>query len=307
VTNVSGYAIPENRPKASAFESFLDRHAQALRIVKNRASLSAWHREFVPAWTSRAREFAAEANTTYGLGPPQTLRPEVGYLAVESASRGASRSRPTYVLVSVNPGWDTQTSKREQALKGCPLRGPYDVEQYERFRRAYFPEWRERVGAPTSPRKGLWWSNALAFLHAVAGVEPMRAPWQGHPDVDVIGWELWPFHSASDGLSHASASSWPLQRFAGESLRAALRVPSAGVVVASPVGFELLRGQLHAECELGFETRVDNVFCMGLTHRPTGRRVVAARRQLFSRWGKPSSETRANIAARFRAYLNGGE
>ncbi len=289
-------------PRAD-FASFLDQHAEALRAVKDRASLSAWHRAFVPAWTSRASELAAAANEAFDLAAPHDVQADVGYLAVECAAAGDAQKRLGYVLVSVNPGWNAATAAHEQSAKGCVVGKPCDVAQYERFRTSYFPAWQELVARPAGLGPNRWWSSAMQFLHGVAGVGITAHARVPHPAVDVIGWELWPFHATSDGLSEASTQSWSLQRFAGESLRAALRMPSHGVVVASRTGFELLRGQLHAELDLGFETRIHDIFCMGLTHRPTGRRVVAVRRQLFAGWGKTRTGTRDAMIDRFREFL----
>ncbi len=285
------------------FSRFLDQHADALRAVHDRPSLSAWHQAFVAAWTPRGSELAAAANTEFDLAAAHEVQAEVGHLAVESASEGVSRAPHSYVLVSVNPGWNAATAAHEQAAKGCVIGKPCDVAQYERFRTSYFPAWQELVAKPAGLGPNQWWSSATQFLRGVAGVGAAAHARAPHFAVDVIGWELWPFHSTSDGLSEASTRSWSLQRFAGESLRAALRLPSHGVVVASRTGFEFLRGQLHAEFDLGFETRIDDIFCMGLTHRPTGRRVAAVRRQLFSGWGRTRTETREAMIHRFRAFL----
>ncbi len=291
------------------FASFLNRHADALSTVKDRSSLSTWHRQFAHAWASNARALADEANKTLHLAKEQRLVADVGYLAVESALQPASSERQTYILVSTNPGWNEQTSARERKQKGYSARttasAPVDLDQYERFRSHFFPEWHERVIAPTSVGNGAWWTRANRFLHEVAGVEHPGVAGQWHASLDAIGWELWPFHSASDGLTAASSSSWPLQRFAGESLRAALRMPSKGVVVASRAGFDILRGQLHSECHLEFERHVGDVFCMGVTHRPTRRRVVSVRRQIFSRWGVLSKIDQRQVVALCREFIEG--
>lgn len=305
MTNRSGSKRSRDVAKAprADFAFFLDQRAEALRAVKDRTSFSAWHRAFVPAWTSRASELAAAANEAFDLAAPHDVQADIGYLAVECAPASDAQKHLGYVLVSVNPGWNAATAAHEQAAKGCVIEKPCDVAQYERFRTSYFPAWQEQVATPAGLGPNRWWSSATQFLHGVAGVVDAPHTRASQPAVDVIGWELWPFHSKSDGLSAASVCSWSLQRFAGESLRAALRMPSHGVVVASRTGFELLRGQLHAEFDLGFETRIDDIFCMGLIHRPTGRRVVAARRQLFSGWGRTRTETREAMIHRFREFL----
>ena len=130
------------------------------------------------------------------LGALGDDRPDI--LAVE---RAGARPGPTWILLSANPGWNDITSQNERDAKGDG--GVFDPEAYQAFRTAFFPRWWDEVMLGHRPRGASWWDRALSFVHEVAGHTRPAGRMSLHPELDVIGWELWPFHSKRDGLTGA--------------------------------------------------------------------------------------------------------
>ena len=282
-------------------ERFLKRHSDALASVRDRRSLSAWHRAFAAEWSAQADALSAALNVEFDLGGPFAIRPDVGYIAVERREAERSNARTRLLLVSANPGWHEVTNPVEARLKhgdGASL----DAESYESFRTEFFPRWYGEVMQPHRPRGAAWWNHARIFLHEVAGLAPPKGTCSFAPELDVIGWELWPFHSTGDGLTgavfeRADDSPSGLVDFAKASLRAACRMDVDGLVIASAAGFDLFLEHLADDFEQGPHQTIGKIECAAFRDRETGRPVVAVRRQLFSGFGVPSRVTRHAIAA----------
>lgn len=242
----------------STFLDFVRQHGSALEGVRDRAGVAVWHDAFARAWGARARGLAADANLVlrFPAGSPCRIQPDVGYLAVQTAA--APRAR-RWMLVSLNPGWHATGSAKERSAKGQRLGSEaggseeggaapdgVDIAAYERFRTRFFPCYPKMVGEGCR-----WWVSALRFLHDAARL-PLPERVDGrlplHEELDVTGWELWPFHSDKDGLSGLAerddAPGRALTAFATQSLLAACRVAEVEdrqVVVASAKGRRLLR------------------------------------------------------------------
>ncbi|MCB9759145.1 MAG: hypothetical protein H6739_04835 [Alphaproteobacteria bacterium] len=270
-------------------EEFLKERGEALVQVNDRTTLAAWHQAFAERWGPRASRLACSANGVFGLDGDRQVRDDVGYLAVEAAR---PRKSSPYVLISVNPGWSEQTSRLQRPLMGQgPGDGSIDPERYEAFRRAAFPRWMNEVVSKVGRSRGAWWNNALNFLHRVAGLQPPGGMAELRPELDVIGWELWPMHSRRDGLTAAARRAPVLRDFAVASIDAALRMPSQAVVLASTAGFELVEGEMGDRFERLDGATIGGIRVARFRSRSTGRVLHAIRRQLFSGFGVPPRAT----------------
>jgi hypothetical protein len=285
----------------TSIERFLKRQSDALGSVRDRRSLSDWHRAFATEWSGQADLLSAALNAEFDLGGPFAIRPDVGYIAVERREAERSNARMRLLLVSANPGWHEVTNPIEARLKHGDS-ASIDAESYERFRTEFFPRWYAEVMQPHRPRGAAWWNHARIFLHEVAGLAPPNGTCSLAPELDVIGWELWPFHSTRDGLTgavfeRAEDSPSALVEFAKASLRAACCMDVDGLIIASSAGFDLFVEHLADNFEHGAKETIGKIECAAFRERETGRQVVAVRRQLFSGFGVPSRTTRREIAA----------
>ena len=277
------------------FQAFLNQRAQQLQQVNNRASLADWHTAYAEAWCPDASALAASANRTLGLAGDFAIRDELGYLAVESARQ--DKAEQTWLLLSVNPSWEEAPNALERRLKGQgDGDGGVNVADYQGYRSQYFPRWYNETKRPTGGG-GTWWNKALNFLHDCAGL-PRAAGMVGRdPRLDVIGWELWPLHSPKDGLTQNIGND-ALRGFAAASVAAALRVMQSeqrpgGLVLASPVGFDLLPMLAIPGLVPGQAAWVGGIQVRRYTYET--RTIATIRRQMFAAW--LSAETTGALAA----------
>jgi hypothetical protein len=201
------------------------------------------------------------------------------------------------VLLSANPGWTEAINGQERKLKGQGADdGPIDFERYEEYRTRFFPRWYEIVKR-VHPSKGMWWNLALNFLHQVAGFPHRPRMCDRDPRLAVVGWELWPLHSTSDGLSAAMKKVPLLKEFARASLAAAIRFPSDGVVIASSAGFTLVDDLDPSGKGLRLVQRgeIGGIQVRRYAHEVTGREISVIRRQLFA--DLVPAATRRDLAA----------
>ena len=269
---------------------FLEKHGSSLQNVRDDASRARWHRDFAADWGPHAKALAASANATYGLSGDVSVQSDLGYLVAESApDRQAER---TLILLSANPGWVQALNAVERGLKGqSGADGTVDLGAYERYRTQFFPRWYNEVIWPAAWQRGMWWNNALNFLHKLAGIPVPPRMCQLDPRLRVLGWELWPMHSARDGLSGAATLDPTLKEFAKQSILAALRTPCAAVIVASAAGFDMLE-ELKASGHLEVRrATIGGVEVTSWAGAEGGADVFAVRRQLFAGWSRPNRET----------------
>jgi hypothetical protein len=312
------------------FRTFLADQAKALDDVHDRPTLAAWHRRFATEWTKDARALAASANGLLRLTGDYAVRDDLGYLAVERQPK-EGRSEP-WILLCANPGWVAESNALERALKGQqPAEGGgVDVEAYEAYRTSFFDRWYPEVLVPSGRKNGAgWWNKGARFLHQVDDLEKPKGTMVLHRDFDVIGWDLWPFHSSRDGFSRwVAEGDQGIVAFARASLKAALRVSGTrGVIAASAAAKQIVDGLLADEPSslqsLGSRTvSVTSTLADGQERRSaatissfecgsSGRKLIVIDRQLFSNWGTPSRKLNGLIvdAVRFAARgerLEGG-
>jgi hypothetical protein len=217
------------------FPAFLQRHAENLATVSDRATLSAWHRHFATEWSREALALTTSANEHLGLTDQEVIQPDVGYLAVERRARSYESAEP-WILVAGNPGWHERANATERGIKGqASFDQALDVDAYERFRQAFFDKWYQNVIVASGRGGGPdnWWNDACRFLHELSGLEKPLGLMTLDPSFDVIGWWLWPFHSTRDGLTRSQMDERSgLRGFALASLEAALRMNGSKGVIA---------------------------------------------------------------------------
>jgi hypothetical protein len=284
---------------APLITAFLTHHAGRLSAVKDRATLATWHAAFAEEWVANSTPLADSANATFGLTDDQVIRPDVGYLAVESDEK--HKSEQTWILVSVNPGWSKSIIDKERVLKGED-QSPPNISLYQSFREQFFPRWYRDCVAPVNPRRGQWWNNALNFLHDCANLP--RRPRMADRDsrLDVIGWELWPMHSTKDGLSAlAHYQKHVLAQFARASIDAALRFQGdgprrvAGIVLASPIGFDLLATIGQTSLVMQEDRTIKGIRVRRYEDVNTRQQLWAIRRQMFSKGGMVNADVQQSI------------
>lgn len=270
-----------------SISDFLRAHAATLDQVNDGESRARWHQNFAAQWGPQAQSLATSANALYGLSGEALVQSDLGYLTAESSP--TPETERTLILLSANPGWVRELNAVERTLKGQPIGdGVVDLDKYDLYRRNFFPRWYEDVVKPINWQRGMWWNNALNFLHCVAGLTPSRKMCRLDPRLHVIGWELWPMHSARDGLTAAAQRDSTLREFAKQSIRAALRTRAEAVVIASVAGFELLEELQLDGLTGGRRGEIEGIKVRAWTGAPDRPSVFAVRRQLFAGWGRPS-------------------
>lgn len=75
------------------FVEFMKKHTTGLGRIKDKESLSKWHRQFAMEWSSNATAYAEDANALFSLSDEKEIKPDVGYLAVEAqGNKNTARS-----------------------------------------------------------------------------------------------------------------------------------------------------------------------------------------------------------------------
>ena len=266
-----------------------------LEQIHDLDSLRAFHIWFWRQWQSNTA-YANKLNEQLSLEGEVAIRNDQGYLCV---------GRPdTLVLLSMNPGFNEKTSARESEQKA-------ELNAYLNLIDNYFEVWPDKVGG-----SGRWWSNAIGFLARLGGLsdDPEGNNWnyaagtteQGNPSWRrIAGWELFPFHSTSDGFSkllerglmfpfEADSPESIVTRWAKASFRALLRTAPEEILVASKLGVALAWQVLNANESSDFsvewqsKTPFGSIPCATgkLQHKSGGQtQLYLVSRQLFSNWG----------------------
>lgn len=193
------------------------------------------------------RSVVKEINQICGLkGTNKELKPDLPTLS--------SGSQENLLIVAANPGWNETTNQKENDY--CRK----SVGNYLGFRRDFFEIYKHKVG-----KRSRWWSGAMSYIEllellpeARARVEEFKSArgaeerWKkAHERMLIGGWELIPFHSASDGLTKFAYPRrlehlW-ISKCAKAAIEAAIRINPHILMVASNAGWRLMRLQLHPE------------------------------------------------------------
>ena len=280
------------------FLNWLREISGSLKGVNDWAGLDNWHTDFAQAWEQQKAHIDT-INRTLGLTGDFQLREDTGYIAVRM---GDEHAKHTTVLVSVNPGWSDGWHQQESEMMG--VADHLDVGVYNAFRNAFLPQFQD-VMSKHSPGIASWWNHALIFAHDIHGLTrpPDGRMCRFSGELQLIGWELWPFRSRRDGLTAAAQRVPELMAFAKASLEAAARVAGKPLLVCSKAGYELVR-RMVPDAEDDYLDRIP------VCRTNVGEQSVAAiGRQLFSGFGVVSVARRrmlANwVAGREVGALNG--
>jgi hypothetical protein len=267
------------------FLNWLTQITNSLREVNDWGALDQWHTDFAQSWEHQ-RIHIDSINQILGLTGDFQLRADTGYIAVRM---GDEHANYTTVLVSVNPGWSDSWHRQESELMG--VADQLDVGRYNAFRNAFLPQFQD-VMSQYSRGIASWWNHALIFAHDIHDIE---RPADGgmcrfSPELQLIGWELWPFRSRRDGLTAAAQQVPELMAFARASLEAAARVTGKPLLICSKAGYDLVRRMMP-------DTARKNLDQIPVCRAMVGEQnVTAIGRQLFSGFGVVSVARRNMLA-----------
>lgn len=265
------------------FVEFMKKHTTGLGRIKDKESLSKWHRQFAMEWSSNATAYAEDANALFSLSDEKEIKPDVGYLAVEA--QGNKNTAPI-ILLSCNPSYDPRTSVRFSDMLGQDLEhNSLDVDKYEAFRQSFFPRYIDDIRKHCFPKASSygWWQNAMPFLHLIVEEEYLGECVLAE-ELNLIGWEIFPLRSSKDGLTPLIETNPLLKEFAVESISAALRMDSHCVIVASKVGYDLLKDRQEELDLVCLSDKGKTIAKIKVAHyrNPKGISVFAIRRQTFA-------------------------
>jgi hypothetical protein len=214
---------------------------------------------------------AAEINNSFNLRGDFELKPDLLCLNV-----GASSGM---VVLAANPGWSMEDNAREDAF--CRS----SVENYEDLIFNFFDTHPKVVG-----RRVRWWSGPINFSRELMpdycqnSNASAEQKWHAvNKSKTLGGWELFPWHSISDGISPQIKKKPWLHEFCKESILALIRLQPKIILVASKEGYDLIRWDLldsvpWSDSKIGQKTSV----AIAYTRMESGCEIVAIRRQIFA-------------------------
>lgn len=266
---------------------------------------------FVAAYTDKIREISNESdlrnlcrwlyghqaevattaesiNSTLGLRGRQALQPDLPCPFVGHQAG--------LMVLAANPGWHPDINPIEDAY--CRT----SPEAYEDLLFNFFESY-PRI----TNKRSRWWSGPMSFAPLLeSGSEKLQGSgsaasrWQAvHKSGLLGGWDLFPWHSSSDGLSPFISESVPwLYELCRASVEAVLRFNPQVLLVASKVGYQLIRRELLRDLpwrdfDLGQKIKVPIAY----TRLTSGSEVVTIGRQIFS---SPRDFTNLELFRRIR-------
>lgn len=263
-------------------QEFVEDYLSRLREIKTEADVASLYNWL---WSVRDELSAivGEFNSELDLRDKFELKPDLPCIAVGSLHG--------LVFVSANPGWKEKLNPREDSH--CRA----SSECYKDLMFHYFKEHPRVVG-----ERVRWWSQPIALLPMVRGYKPNVLPnlkpetvWNNVDQSHSLGgWELFPFHSESDGVTSRLDVKW-LRQCLDESLKAIVRIAPATLVVASASGFDLIRS-LTPELEWYDRILVDTKMAYATAGTTE---IVALRKQIFS---APRKFTNLQLIAAVEAF-----
>jgi hypothetical protein len=222
----------------------------------------------------RYENTAEEINRALGLAGDYAVKPDLPCLSI------GSRSGLVYLFV--NPGWKRDANAKEDAF--CRR----SKDNYIDLMFNFFITYPKVVG-----QRNNFGVNMISFVGLLRdGLQrfgrPKTAPekWRLAHELKLIGhWELFPFHSSSDGLTqHIHQQPW-LSLCMREAVAAIVRLQPELLVVMSRFGWNILRNDVLVnnrwkDTEIGNPaTRLSYCMIKGKTRKTE---IVAIPRQVFS-------------------------
>lgn len=186
-----------------------------------------WHQQ------ASAGQAAHAINRELSLSGSFALKPDLPVLS--------AGSRRGLLVLAANPGWSADLNAREDAYCRTSPR------HYQDLLLNFFERHPQVVG-----ERVRWWNQPLSFIRLLRDglrrfghVRGAQQRWQrAHESRLIGGWELFPFHSESDGITQRICGAHWLHDLVHESLRAALRFAPEVLFIASKAGWRLVRQDL---------------------------------------------------------------
>jgi hypothetical protein len=237
-------------------------------------------------------ETSLEINRLFNLRGEFELKPDLLCLNV-----GASSGM---VVLAANPGWSLEDNALEDAYcRSSP-------ENYEDLIFNFFETHPKVVG-----RRVRWWSGPINFSRELLRQnfdnpkDSAESKWQAaHKSKCLGGWELFPWHSISDGISPQIKKTVWLHEFCKESISALIRLQPKVILVASKEGFDLIRHDLldsvsWIDSKIGQNTSV----AIAYTRLESGCEIIAIRRQIFASFKVLTNQEIFNEIGRLRSHI----
>lgn len=208
---------------------FIEEYLHRLQKVERDEQVVELYRWF---WERKdeVRTTSTHINMLLSLQGDSRLQPDLPCLTVGSTSG--------LLILSANPGWDRKTNAKEDAY--CRKSEEHYIDLMRNFFGLYPSVVDKRIR---------WWSGPFWFVRLLkGGVERFGAAssseekWRRAYESRLVGgWELFPFHSHSDGITqHSSKINW-LCACTKESISAAIRLEPEVLFIASKAGYEILK------------------------------------------------------------------
>lgn len=214
---------------------------------------------------------AAEINDQLSLRGDFELKPDMPCLNVGSSSG--------MVVLAANPGWSQEDNEREDAY--CRTSPAH----YEDLIFNFFDTHPKVVG-----RRVRWWSGPINFSRELILPtdnllpESAETKWKTAYSSRLLGgWELFPWHSVSDGISPQIRKNAWLHEFCKESILALIRLKPKVILVASKEGFDLMRHDLLSQASwIDSTAGQKSPVAFAYTKADSETEVIAIRRQIFA-------------------------
>jgi hypothetical protein len=245
----------------------LDHLTKELGKIANQEGIRNLHR-----WFHSNERWWVKLNHQLGLeGEPTEIQCDLPCLAV-----GSLRD---LVVVGANPGFDANRNGKEESE--CRK----SVNHYIGFMECFFDKYPAIIGGYSK-----WWSRAIPYLALLSRNRTLdvlgagdRDLWDyAHRSGNLGGWDLFPFHSTSDGLtSKIFNPQFPgILEFAIASLKCIARIKPRILFISSQQGYVLSRLIFS---ELAWNSSVELGFPVARAQFDNDHEIVAVGRQVLSR------------------------
>lgn len=252
---------------------FIRQYIEKLKQISSKEDVITLYHWFWDNQESIA-ETAYQINDAFSLIGDYKLQPDLPCITVGSTNG--------LLLLAANPGWDKVSNKKGDAY--CKQ----SKNDYINMMLGFYKYHPIVIG-----KRITWWNNALSWVKLLEnwkgrfGTLKGAEKWEkAHTSGLVGGWELFPFHSSSDGLSKFIHEVKWLKECAVESLQAALRLKPEIIFIVSKRGWELIRNELlpNADWSDGFVVGKNSKTKTKVSYYrySEGTEVIAVAMQMFS-------------------------
>ena len=219
-------------------DEFISEYIERLKAIKTPEDVNALYCWF---WDEKDKipQTIEAVNEELGLSGEFELKPDLPCLSIGSTSG--------LLILAANPSWNEFSNKIENDY--C-LTSP---KNYCSIMADFF-----ELHPKVVKKRIRWWSKPISFIQLLPAWQQRfgqsknsAEKWQNAHTTKLIGgWDLFPFHSKSDGITplalKENAPAW-LKDCMKESLNAAFRLSPEIILVASKSGCELTKKILGSE------------------------------------------------------------